>query len=108
MTVDTYIKTFPKDTQAILQKVRQTIKSTAPDAEEIMNYGAPGFRQNGKEILYATFKHHLGLYPTPAMIIKFKKELFNYKTSKGAIQFPLNKPIPYALIKKITQAHLNQ
>ncbi len=101
-TIDEYIMTFPAQAQEILQKVRVTIKQTAPDAEETISYQMPTFKQNGSYVVYfAAFKKHLGLYPTPDGIEAFKDELAPYKNGKGSVQFPLDKPIPYDLIGRI-------
>lgn len=91
----------------ILEKIRQLIKKTVPGAEELMNYGVPAFRLGGKLILYAAFKKHVGLYPTPEMIKNFQAELKGYKTSKGTIQFSLDEPMPYDLIIKIVRSKFN-
>jgi uncharacterized protein YdhG (YjbR/CyaY superfamily) len=81
-----------------------TIKQAAPLAEEGFGYGVPGFKLNGKQLVnFSAFKNHIGLYPTPSAIEKFKNELSVYKTSKGAIQFPFDKPIPYDLVKRIVE-----
>ena len=101
LTIDEYIKTFPMDTQVILEKMCQTIRKAAPQAEETISYCMPTFRLNGNLVHFAAFKHHIGFYPTPSAILKFKKELSLYKFAKGSIQFPLGKPIPFALVKKI-------
>lgn len=101
-TTDEYIAGFPEDVQKILEKVRQTIKQAAPDAEETISYQMPTFKQNGSYVVYfAAFKKHLGLYPTPEGIEAFKDELAPYKNAKGSVQFPLDKPIPYDLIGRI-------
>jgi uncharacterized protein YdhG (YjbR/CyaY superfamily) len=102
-TIDEYIATFPKNTQDILQKLRQAIRDSAPQAEEAIRYQMPTFRVNGNLVHFAAFKNHIGFYPTPSAIETFKDELSNFKTSKGAVQFPLNKPIPFALIKEIVR-----
>ena len=101
-TIDEYIALFPEDVQEILEKVRQTIKQAAPDAEETISYQMPTFKQNGHYVVYfAAFKKHLGLYPTPDGIEAFKDELAPYKNAKGSVRFPLDKPIPYDLIGRI-------
>ncbi len=100
-TIDEYIKTFPKEIQANLEKMRQTIRKAAPEAEEAISYRMPAFKLNGYLVFFAAFKHHIGFYPTPSAILKFKKELSPYKFAKGSIQFPLDKPIPFNLVKKI-------
>lgn len=102
--VDAYIQKFPNEIQRILKKIRLTIKKSAPKDSEIMNYGVPGFKQDTKHfVLYAAFKNHIGLYPRPETIKHFSKELKEYKMSKGAIQFPLTQPIPFDVIKKISE-----
>lgn len=100
-TIDEYIKTFPKEIQVILEKMRQTIRKSAPQASETISYRMPTFKLNGNLVHFAAFKHHVGFYPTPSAILKFKKELSPYKFAKGSTQFPLDKPIPIALVKKI-------
>ncbi len=99
--IDAYIAMFPSDIQKILKKMRRTIKKVAPQAVEKIAYGMPTFTQNGNLVHFAAFTHHIGLYPTPSAIKKFEKQLSSYKTSKGAIQFPIEKPIPYDLVEKI-------
>jgi len=100
-TIDEYIKTFSPDIQSILEKMRQTIRDAAPEAIESISYQMPTFKLNVNLVHFAAFKHHIGFYPTPSGIEQFKKELSPYKQSKGAVQFPLDKPIPFALVKKI-------
>ena len=100
--IDEYIKSFPKDLQDILQKVRYTISTTAPKAIKSISYQIPTFKLNGKNLVhFASLKDHIGFYPTPSGIEAFKKELSQYKWSKGSVQFPVDKPIPYDLIEKI-------
>ena len=100
-TIDEYIQTFPPDIQKILTKIRQTIRGSAPGAEEAISYRMPVFRLNGNLVYFAAFKHHIGFYPTASGIAAFKPELSAYTWSKGAVQFPLDQPVPYDLIKKI-------
>src|SRR5215218_157962 len=101
-TVDEYIKTFPEDVQIILEKIRKTIRKVAPEAAEAISYGIPTFKMNGRYLVYfAAWKNHIGFYPIPSAAKAFKKELSAYKQGKGSVQFPLNKPIPYDLVKKI-------
>jgi uncharacterized protein YdhG (YjbR/CyaY superfamily) len=102
MTVDAYIKAQPKEVQPILKKVRETIRAAAPKAEEAISYGMPGYKMNGKALVYfGAFKKHLGFFATPAGNAAFKKEISAYKTSKGTVQFQYDEPIPYPLIKKM-------
>ena len=100
-TIDEYIETFPKDVQSILEKMRQTIRRAAPEAEEAISYQIPAFKLNGNLVWFAAFKNHIGFYPMITGIRAFKKELSPYKGAKGSVQFPLEKPIPYDLVKKI-------
>src|SRR2546430_15713218 len=102
-TIDEYIETFPKDVQSILEKMRQTIRRAAPEAEEAISYQIPGFKLNGNLVWFAAFKNHIGFYPMKTGIQAFKKELSAYKGAKGSIQFPMEKPIPYDLVKKIVR-----
>lgn len=102
--IDQFISNYPPEVQTILQKIRALIQKSAPGAEEAMAYGIPTFRLNGKNLVhFSAFKEHIGFYPTPTGIEKFKKELSAYEGAKGSVKFPLNKPIPYALITKIVQ-----
>jgi uncharacterized protein YdhG (YjbR/CyaY superfamily) len=104
--IDEYHASFPGDIQKILEQLRQTIKLAAPKAIEIISYGMPAFRQNKVLVYYAVYREHIGFYPTPQPIVHFKQELKKYYTSKGAIQLPINKPLPLALIKKIVKFRL--
>ncbi len=100
--IDEYINAFPKDVQNILQEIRHIIKKAAPEAVEAMSYGIPTFDLDGKHLVhFAGFKSHIGFYPTPSGIETFKKEISTYKWAKGSVQFPLDKPVPFGLIKKI-------
>jgi uncharacterized protein YdhG (YjbR/CyaY superfamily) len=101
-TIDEFIAGFPPDVQAILQKIRATIREVAPGAQEAMKYGIPTFVLNGNLVHFGAFKSHIGFYPTPSGTEKFQEELAPYKRAKGTIQFPLNQPIPYDLIRRIT------
>ena len=102
-SIDEYIATFPKDIQKILEKIRATIKAAAPEAEEKISYQMPTFFLKGNLVHFAAFKKHIGFYPVPTGIEKFKKELSAYAGAKGSVQFPLDKPIPYGLISKIVK-----
>lgn len=103
-TIDEFISKYSDDVQVILEKIRETIKEVAPEAKEKISYGIPTFTLNGKNLVhFSAYAKHIGFYPGSAPIKEFEKELTAYKTSKGTIQFPLNKPIPYELIKKITK-----
>ena len=101
--IDEYIATFPPGVQAVLQKIRETIHEAAPEAVETINYGIPTFVLKGNLVHFAAFKNHIGFYPTPSGIEAFKKALADYKGSKGAVQFPLDKPVPFDLVEKIVK-----
>jgi uncharacterized protein YdhG (YjbR/CyaY superfamily) len=107
-TTDEYIAMFPANVQAILQKLRSTIKKIAPSAEEVISYKMPAFKLNGMLVWFAAYKEHIGFYPTGSPIKVFKKELTPYKTSKGAIQFPIDKPIPLTLVKDIVKFRVKE
>ncbi|NYT04378.1 MAG: hypothetical protein GKC00_06715 [Candidatus Methanofastidiosa archaeon] len=100
--IDDYIKDFPKEVQTRLKKIRETIKEVAPDAEEKISYGMPTFTLKGNNLVhFAAYNKHIGFYPTPSGIEKFKDDISVYAWSKGAVQFPLDKPVPYDLIREI-------
>jgi uncharacterized protein YdhG (YjbR/CyaY superfamily) len=107
-TIDGYIATFPKDIQATLQKIRATIHKAAPEATEAISYQIPTFKLNGNLVHFAAFKNHIGFYPVPSGIEKFKKELSAYKGAKGSVQFPLDRPIPYGLIGRIVKFRVKE
>ena len=103
-----YIAGFPAEVQVLLAQIRETIKEVIPEAEETISYAIPAFRVNKKSLVYfAAFKKHIGLYPAPTTVEEFKADFAPYKTSKGTVQFPLNRPIPFELIRKIVR-HLVQ
>jgi len=101
--IDEYIAGFPKDVQKKLKDMRAVIKKAAPKAEESIKYAMPTFVLNGNLVHFAAFKNHIGFYPAPMGIEAFKKELSKYKTSKGAVQFPLDEPLPLTVISKIVK-----
>jgi len=101
-TIDAYIAVFPDNVQATLQHIRQTIHAAAPEATEAIAYGMPTFRLHGNLVHFAAFKNHIGFYPVPSGMAAFQEELSAYKQGKGSVQFPLDKPIPYDLIRRIT------
>ena len=103
VTIDEYIANFPKDIQAILKKIRTTIRKAAPSAGEAIKYQIPTFTLNGNLVHFAAFKEHIGFYPAPRGIDEFKDEVAIYRTGKGTLQFPLNQPIPYDLITRIVK-----
>jgi len=101
--IDAYIAGFPEDIRQKLEKMRATIKKAAPKAGEAIKYAMPTFTLEGNLVHFAAFKNHIGLYPGAAGIEAFKKELAAYETSKGAIRFPLDKPLPLALVSQIVK-----
>jgi len=102
-SIDEYIATFPKEIQMKLEVVRATIKAAAPEAVEKISYQMPTFFLYGNLVHFAAFKNHIGLYPAPSGIEAFKHELSQYEGSKGAVRFPLDKPLPLDLISRITK-----
>jgi len=107
-TIDEYIATFPEDVQQHLNQIREVIKKTAPQAKEKIGYGMPTFTLNGNLIHFAAYKNHIGLYPAPQALEEFKEELSGYKGAKGAVQFPLDQPMPLALIERITKYRIQK
>ena len=100
---------FPQDVQSILERMRQTIRKATPEAVESISYQMPTFKLNGKNSVYfAGYKNHIGFYPVPSGIRAFKKELSQYKTGKGSVQFPIDKPVPYDLVKKIVMFRVKE
>ena len=102
-SIDEYISTFPPDIQTRLQQIRVANHDAAPRAEETVSYQMPAFKQNGILVYFAAFKHHIGFYLTPSGIEAFKHKLSAYKTSKGAIQFTLDQPLPLDLVAEIVR-----
>ncbi len=102
-TVDEYIAQFPENVQQLLVKIRAVIKESAPEAVEKISYQMPGYYLKGTLVWFGAHAHHIGFYPTGSGIAAFTEELSDYKQSKGAVQFPLDKPIPYELISKIVK-----
>ncbi len=100
-TIDEYIETAPPEVQAKLEQMRQIIRKAAPGAEETISYQMPAFKLNGILVYFAAFKDHIGFFPTSSGVAAFKSELAPYKTSRGTIQFPLDKPIPASLVQRI-------
>lgn len=107
-SIEEYIDTFPKNVRDILQKLRQTIKVAAPEAEETISYQMPAFKLNGILVWFAAFKNHIGFYPKVSAIEAFNEKLTKYKVSKGTIQFPLKEPIPYELVAEIVKFRVQE
>ena len=102
-TVDQYISGFPPSTKKQLKEIRSIIREAAPEAEEIISYNMPAYKFHGVLVYFAGYKNHIGFYPTNSGITNFKDAVSKYKYSKGAVQFPIDQPIPETLVKKIVQ-----
>jgi uncharacterized protein YdhG (YjbR/CyaY superfamily) len=107
-TIDEYIASFPPDVQEKLQGIRAVIRRAAPDAEEAIRYGIPTFRLNGNLVHFAAFRNHISFFPTSSGVEAFRKELSSYSLSKGTIQFPLDKPVPYDLVERIVRFRVEE
>jgi uncharacterized protein YdhG (YjbR/CyaY superfamily) len=101
--VDDYIERYPKDVQAVLRKLRAVIRKAAPEAAETISYQIPAYKLGRDLVYFAAFTDHISFFPTSSGVSKFKKELRDCRTSKGTIQFPLDRPIPYGLVMRITK-----
>jgi uncharacterized protein YdhG (YjbR/CyaY superfamily) len=106
--VDDYIRRFPKSTQSLLQEIRKLILETAPGVEETISYNMPAYKYHGVLCYFAGYENHVGFYPTGTPIRFFEDELTVYQTSKGTVQFPLNKPIPKSLVKKMVKFKMKE
>lgn len=102
-SIDAYIEACPSEVQGILHEIRRIIREAAPDAAEKISYQMPTFDLNGNLVHFAAFKQHIGFYPAPQGIEAFEAELAKYKGGKGSVQFPLDQPMPYDLISRITK-----
>jgi uncharacterized protein YdhG (YjbR/CyaY superfamily) len=107
-TIDEYIADASPGVQAILRKIRTTIRSAAPDAEETISYRIPAFKQNGILVYFAAFKNHIGFYPPIKADAALENAIAKYAGEKGNLRFPLDEPIPYALIKRIVTLRVKQ
>lgn len=107
-TIDEYIALQPQKIVLILEQIRRTIKEIIPEAEETISYQIPTFKYHGNLVHFAGYKNHIGFYPGASAVEIFKDEITEYKTSKGTIQFPIDKPIPLDLISKITAFRVKQ
>lgn len=106
--IDQYIKGFPKEVRQKLQRLREIIHEEAPQATETISYAMPTFKLNGNLVHFAAYKNHIGFYPAPSGIAAFTSELEAYKTSKGAIQFPIDGPLPELVIRKIVRFRVKE
>ncbi len=107
-SVDQYIKSFPAATQKLLKQLRTTIKKTVAGAEEVISYNMPAYKYQGMLVYFAAYEKHIGFYPMPSAITKFKKEFLVYKSAKGSVQFPLNEPLPVKLIEEVLKFRLKE
>lgn len=106
---DLYISKFPGDVREIMEKIRAIIKEKASDASENIAYGMPGYKTQGKPLVYfAGYKNHVGFYATPSGHLEFAEELSKYKQGKGSVQFQLNEPVPYDLIARIVEFRVKE
>ena len=107
--MDAYIASLPRDVQNILEKIRQVIRKTVPEAVEAISYQIPTFKLNDKNLVhFAAWKDHIGFYATPSGNAAFKKELAQYKVAKGSIQFPIDEPIPYDLVQNMVSFRVKE
>jgi len=105
-SVDAYIAGFPDRTRDLLLQMRETIRGAAPEAEEVISYAMPGYKLHGMLVWFAGYGNHIGFYPTSSGIEAFKDEISRYKSSAGAVQFPLNEPLPLDLVTRIVKYRL--
>lgn len=107
-TIDAYIATFPVNVQLLLEELRDTIKQVAPKADETISYQIPTFTLKGNLVHFAGFKNHIGFYPTPSAIKAFKSDLDGFEWAKGSIKFPIDKPLPLDLVRKMVAFRVNE
>ena len=107
-SIDEYIASFSSEVQAVLERIRSTIRNAAPDAQETISYNIPTFRLNGVLVYFAAFKKHIGFYPPVRGDAKLEKAISIYAGEKGNLRFPLDQPIPYHLIKRIVKLRVKQ
>jgi uncharacterized protein YdhG (YjbR/CyaY superfamily) len=100
--IDKYVASFPEEIQELLNQMRAAITKAAPKSQEVISYGMPAFKMHTVLVYFAGYKNHIGFYPTSSGVRQFQEQISDYKNSKGAIQFPLDKPLPVKLIKEIT------
>lgn len=107
-SIDEYIGNYPEEIQFLLKSIRIAIRKSAPDAKEAIKYSIPTYTLNGNLVHFGASKNHIGFYPAPSGISAFRKELSQYKVSKGAIQFPFNKKLPLSLISRIVKFRVKE
>jgi uncharacterized protein YdhG (YjbR/CyaY superfamily) len=106
--IDEYIASFPKSIQKLLKQMRSTIRKAAPKAEEEMKYGIPTYVHNGNLVFFGGYKNHIGFYAAPTGHEAFKKELSPYRSGKGSVQFPIDKPLPLGLVTRIVKFRVKE
>jgi uncharacterized protein YdhG (YjbR/CyaY superfamily) len=107
-TVKGYLSSFPLPVKALLEKIRNVITSSAPDAEEVLSYRMPAYKYHGMLVYFAAHTHHIGFYPFTSAIQAFKKDLSPYEGAKGSVKFPFDKPLPLELISKIVKFRVKE
>jgi uncharacterized protein YdhG (YjbR/CyaY superfamily) len=106
--VEEYLAAFPEEIKKLLQKLRKCIQTAAPEAQEKISYGMPTFYLKGNLVHFAGYQRHIGFYPTPSAVQEFQNELASYKTSKGAVQFPLDQDLPLELITRMVKFRVQE
>jgi|SRR5882672_3458400 len=106
--MDDYIAGFPGEVRDVLESMRRTIKQVAPEAEERISYRIPTFALHGNLVHFAAYAKHIGFYPGASAIVKFEKELSGFHTAKGTVQFPLDRPVPLGLVRRIVEFRVRQ
>lgn len=107
-SIDEYIASFPQPTQALLQKVRETVKAAAPKAKEKISYSMPAYELHGNLVYFGAAKSHIGFYPTPSAIKAFKNEMVGFHSAAGSVQFPFDQPLPLELITKMVKFRVDE
>jgi uncharacterized protein YdhG (YjbR/CyaY superfamily) len=108
-TREEYFRSFPVSTRKLLEQMRATLLKAAPGSVEDMKYGMPTLVHNGKNLVhYAAYAHHIGFYPAPSALVAFKEDIARFKNSKGAVQFPIDKPLPLSLVTKMTKFRVKE
>jgi uncharacterized protein YdhG (YjbR/CyaY superfamily) len=107
-SIDEYIAAFPPETQKVLEELRALIRAAAPDATETISYAIPTFDLHGHLVHFAGYERHIGFYPTGSGVEAFKEELKPYKSGKGSVQFPLGRPLPTGLIRRIVEFRVEE
>ena len=107
-SINEYIAAFPPATQKVLEELRALISAAAPDAAETISYAIPTFELNGHLVHFAGYERHIGFYPTGSGVEAFKEELKPYKSGKGSVQFPLGRPLPTGLIRRIVEFRVEE